>query len=129
MKIQLLSSLVFILAACGSNFDERLEHEARQYTEKHCPQRLDDITTLDSVVYEIGVRTYTRYLTVPGEAAATVRQNGEAVKAALLTELKNDAAWKTCKDEGINFKYIYRTSGSSEVIYTTTLTRSDYSMP
>ena len=49
-----------LLTACGNNFDERLKDEAEQLTKKHCPQQVDDITTLDSVVYDIERRTYVR---------------------------------------------------------------------
>ena len=50
MKKILLIMTASLLTACGNNFDERLKDEAEQLTKKHCPQQVDDITTLDSVV-------------------------------------------------------------------------------
>lgn len=86
---------VSLLTACGNNFDERLKDEAEQLTKKHCPQQVDDITTLDSVVYDMERRTYVRYFTLAADAVPVAKENRLAVKATLTDELKNDVSWKT----------------------------------
>lgn len=129
MKSLPLAILTLTLCACGQSFDERLKREAQTFTRTHCPQRLDAMTTLDSAVYDIPSRTYIRYYSVSASAIPVLQQNSLAVRAGLLNELKGDASWKSCKDEGVSFRYIYRVSGSSTPVYTTTLTATDYQSP
>lgn len=118
--------LSLILASCGSNFDSRLKTEAEQFTEKHCPQQVDDITTLDSAVYDISRRTYMRYFKLAASAMPVARENRLAVKASLLEELKSNASWKRCKDEHINFEYIYRNANHASDAFTIRLEPKDY---
>ena len=52
-KAFILLSAVFLcaLAGCQERFDERLQREAREFTEKHCPQEREPGTVLDSTTY------------------------------------------------------------------------------
>ncbi len=127
MKRLLFPTLLLLLGSCNNSFDKRLQQEAIDYTSKHCPQKLDSHTTLDSAVYDPASRTYIRYLTLSPSAAAAVMLDTSAVRPVLVEELRNDPSWKACKDEGISFSYVYRTDGKTEAVYQTTLTRSDYS--
>lgn len=124
----LFSTVVVLLTVCGcqGNFEERLKEEAQQYTLNHCPQRLDEVTMLDSVAFAVPTRTYTRYMSIPANAAAIIKNMRDAVKTNLLEELKNDASWKTCKEHGINFCYVYHVAGEALPILSVTLTPTDY---
>lgn len=115
-----------LLTACGNSFDERLKDEAEQLTKKHCPQQVDDITTLDSVVYDMERRTYVRYFTLAADAVPVAKENRLAVKATLTDELKNDASWKRVKDEKINFEYVYRDASNGTLAFTIRLEPTDY---
>lgn len=122
----LLIMTASLLTACGNNFDERLKNEAEQLTKKHCPQQVDDITTLDSVVYDMERRTYVRYFTLAADAVPVAKENRLAVKATLTDELKNDASWKRVKDEKINFEYVYRDASNGTLAFTIRLEPADY---
>lgn len=126
MKKILLIMTASLLTACGNNFDERLKDEAEQLTKKHCPQQVDDITTLDSVVYDMERRTYVRYFTLAADAVPVAKENRLAVKATLTDELKNDASWKHVKDEKINFEYVYRDASNGTLAFTIRLEPADY---
>ena len=126
MKKILLIMTASLLTACGNNFDDRLKDEAEQLTKKHCPQQVDDITTLDSVVYDMERRTYVRYFTLAADAVPVAKENRLAVKATLTDELKNDASWKRVKDEKINFEYVYRDASNGTLAFTIRLEPADY---
>lgn len=126
MKKILLIMTASLLTACGNSFDERLKDEAEQLTKKHCPQQVDDITTLDSVVYDMERRTYVRYFTLAADAVPVAKENRLAVKATLTDELKNDASWKRVKDEKINFEYVYRDASNGTLAFTIRLEPADY---
>lgn len=126
MKKILFVMTVGLLTACSGSFDERLKDEAEQLTEKHCPQQVDEITRLDSVAYDMKRRTYVRYFTLAADAVSVAKENRLAVKAALTDELKNDASWKRCKDEKINFEYVYRDGGNGSTAFTIRLEPADY---
>lgn len=44
-------TLVGLTTACQESFDQSLEREAREYTNRHCPQEVETGTILDSLVY------------------------------------------------------------------------------
>lgn len=115
-----------LFAACGGNFDERLKNEAQKLTQNHCPQQVDDITTLDSVVYNVNQRVYIRYFTLKSSAYPVAKENRLAVKMSLLDELKNDASWKRCKDEKISFEYVYHDGYHKNSKFTILLKPKDY---
>lgn len=125
-KAILCPTLLLMLTACGLSFDKRMKREAEVFTQTHCPQIIDPVTTLDSTVYDIHTRTYIRYYSLPEHTQQAVQTNKALLRTTLLDELMNDASWKTCKDEGINFKYVYHISGTSTVVATFLLTAEDY---
>ena len=96
--------------------------EAREYTQKHCPEKLDEFTTLDSMVYNSEERT----LTVEDAVAELLRSNRPSIKETLLANLRNDAKWKTCKDKETNFGYIYKTRNGNQPVCRIVLKPEDY---
>lgn len=127
------ATLVFLLSAiaftssCQEDFDQRLAREAKEMTERHCPQRMDDFTTLDSVAYSISSRTYTRYFTASPQTPEKIFKSKTFLHNSLLEELKNDVSWNTCKENGINFAYIYREAQTRRIVYSTVITKKEYS--
>lgn len=62
--IKTISALVISVlssASCQMNFDERLQHEAEDFTKNNCPQEPEAGTRLDSVAYSPQSKTYTLY--------------------------------------------------------------------
>lgn len=125
-KILSLFFLAFSLVSCGSGFDERLKNEAEQLTKNHCPQHVDDITTLDSVVYDVNRKTFVRYFSLESKAVSIAKENRLAIKMSLLDELKTDATWKRCKDEKINFEYVYSDASNGHRAFVINFTPKDY---
>lgn len=119
-------ALAFSISSCKhENFDERCSREAKEYTLKQCPQRIDKGITLDSMAYhKVGEgdnasdRTFTYYYTFSDiqdsmlnkllkEYPDTVRKRFDEFKAAMLQGLTNSVQLKPYKDKGFNFEYIY----------------------
>ena len=129
-KSFLILSVLFLFS-CQEDFDTHLRKEVLKYTQKHCPMRIEKGNTLDSMTYEVSTRTLTRWHTLSDvmdlpESKTFFSNHPELVRNELLKELRGDAEKGTCKDEGISFKYVYRSSANGEVIFTTTFTKSDY---
>ena len=96
------------LTSCGQSFDERFAQEVARENKVHCPQRLDAQTMLDSVAYSPATRTYTRFCSLPTASFDVVIQNAATVDQSLLSDLRSDTSWNTCKEEGITFRYVYK---------------------
>lgn len=126
MKRILYSLLLLAFTGCGNSFDDRMKVETKEYTERHCPQRLDGYTVLDSAVYDIPSRTYCRYFSVSPEATPALSAHFTALRSGLLDELKNDTQLKECKDEGIIFSYLYRNADTGLEIWHVTFGPDDY---
>ena len=108
--IRVVYGCLLALAMCGCqrSFDEQLAEEARAYTEKHCPQRLDDYTMLDSTVYDLQNRTYKNYLTLGRETPPTLLDNLPLVRQSLIRDLQDNPNWNSARERGVRFEYIYR---------------------
>ena len=120
-----------VLSSCQEDFDHHLQREAISYTQKHCPQNIETGITLDSATYDIPSRTYTQWHTLSGfldspEAHKASLDNLDKLKAQLVTTLRGDTKWETCKENGIDFAYAYRSASKGEQIFKITLTPKDY---
>lgn len=89
--------LFLFLVGCNNNLNNRMVREAQEYTQKHCPQRLDDFTVLDSMVYDVSTRIYWRCFSIDTSAASVVLSRKDVLKQYLVNELKGDAKWKHVK--------------------------------
>lgn len=128
-KLTLALSFLLLLAvnvACYENFDKRLQREAREYTENHCPWEPEPGSRLDSTVYSPKNRTYTCYYTLAEANESVFRENTPLLHHFLLNELKENVEYKALKDERINFAYIYRSQTSGRMIYETVLKAEEY---
>ena len=125
----LLSAAVFF--SCQESFDERCAREAREYTEKRCPQEQGDGCVLDSMAYDIATRTY-RYFYTLYDVLDDERMRQQIVERKselheeLLRALRNSIALKECKAQGINFNYVYTSQSTRERLIDITFTKKDY---
>lgn len=126
----LLLSAVTMLAACNfENFDERCAREAREYTEKQCPQRMDICTIMDSLTYDQSTHTLTYYYTLEGELDTDSMMNKEncgKIEDLLRKNVINSVNLKTYKEHGINFSYCYYSKATGKVRFQTCFTPDDY---
>ncbi len=108
--------LIGSLYSCQfENFDKRCMREAKEYTEKQCPRRMDAYTIMDSMIYSSAERTLHYYYTIEGELdnekmeEADVR---EELNGLLLNHIINAVELKTYKEHKISFCYHYHSQSS-----------------
>lgn len=131
MKHYILPALCLLLCSCQESFDQRCQREAEEYTRKFCPRKVEASNTLDSTTYDIKTRTYCYWYTLSGqfdtpEALAALRQERETLRASLRNSLINSVELRKCKEEGINFAYIYRSAASGKTVLDIRFTKADY---
>lgn len=129
--ILLFMTIIGMTYSCQEDFDHHLQREAKEYTKKHCPLNVEVGNTLDSVTYDISSRTYTQWFTFSGfldspEARQASLSNMDKLKNQLCRTLRGDTKWETCKENGINFSYVYFSTSAKEIIFQITLTPNDY---
>lgn len=127
--------ILFLLAtlAAGAchfeSFDERCERETREYTQKQCPRRLDEYTTMDSTVYDMDTRTITYYYSFEGildDPATLTEEATRTLRHQLCKNVINSIELKAYKEKGLNFRYSYRSRATGKQLFKTTVTPKDY---
>ena len=123
--------LAVLLTSCGGTFDERLDAEAREYTEKHLPALIEPGHMLDSITYEAKQRTLHEWHTFLGqldtpEAETAIKENEPMMRQTVLENLRQDTKWQTCKEEGIRFSYHYRSARTGDTVMVLTFNASEY---
>ncbi|MBO4430936.1 MAG: hypothetical protein J5790_06315 [Bacteroidaceae bacterium] len=127
--------LFFVMLLAFTSCQERkadfFERDAREYTEKNCPQMLDEYTTLDSVVYvkeKDGAGDLVQYYSLNLNEAARqelMNQLGELAEMN-LTAVRNSIVFAKHKEEGVSFTYIYHDATTGEKIVEYHFTKKDY---
>ena len=124
-------TLAIILSACQTPLDKRIEQEAREYTEKHCPNWIDACTRLDSTTYDIASRTYTYWYCVTGAADSddyfsTIQADSLLSRQRFAQALRNNPDLKQTLEAKINICYRYRSEQTQQVRFSITVTPEDY---
>ena len=127
--------LFFVMLLAFTSCQERkadfFERDAREYTEKNCPQMLDEYTTLDSVVYvkeKDGAGDLVQYYSLNLNEAARQELMNQLGKLAdmNLTAVRNSIVFAKHKEEGVSFTYIYHDATTGEKIVEYHFTKKDY---
>ena len=126
-KIFLFACLALIFAACQESLEDKCEREAKAYTAKKCPYKMDQNTTLDSLTFDKATHTFQYYYRLTGNADAEGVLDSVQVIKLLRDELKNTTAMKLYKDNGYNFSYTFLSEKEpTKVLYNVVLTKKDY---
>ena len=130
----LLPLMALAVSGCGrKSIDEQFAEGARQETQQMCPRKMDDCTTLDSIVYDIPTRTQIHYYTFSGQMddKSIFTENFTAdIRETMLKSLRNEIKLKKQMDAGISFAYIYRSEKQKgRTIFELTFTKEDYTGP
>lgn len=126
-KLCIIAVIGLMLAACQESLEDRCEREAKAYTRKSCPMKIDRFTTLDSLVFERTTHTLHYYYTLDGEADSLGMLEQIDVEQLLRNELKNSTTVKQFKDNKYRFAYTYwSTKKPGERLYELVLTEKDY---
>lgn len=109
--------------------DEKFKRDFEQYTQKECPKFVDPCTRLDSACYDIETKTLSYNYTVQdmldNEEIYTEETN-DTFYEDILKGLKNSIQMKPYKDEGVTFRYAYRSSTTGKMLLVLTYTPEDY---
>ena len=123
--------MLWAFTSCQERKADFFEREAREYTEKNCPQMLDKYTILDSVVYvreKDGAGDLVQYYTLNLNEEARnelMNQLGELAEMN-LTAVRNSIVFAKHKEEGVSFTYIYHDATTGEKIVEYHFTKKDY---
>ncbi len=121
---------LLICGACNRETkDEKFKSDFQQFTQKECPKYVDPCTRLDSACYDIASRTLSYHYTVQDmldDEAIYTEELTDAFHDDILKSLKNSIQLKTYKDEGITFRYDYRSTTTGKMLLVLTFTKEDY---
>ncbi len=129
MKQLTILSMLLLLMACQEKKFDRLEREAREYTVRNCPKVIDQITTLDSIVFHNdGSLDYIYYynVTLTDELREGFESVREGVREQTLKGLRNSIELKMVKEAGLNIVYVYRDAETGKEIMRNSFTQEDY---
>ena len=123
--------LLLVLNSCQEKKADFFEREAKEYTEKHCPTKMDAVTTLDSIVFvkgedRIGDLLLYYSLSLDETSRKILMDNLGQLADMNLNDLRNSIALAMYKEEGVEFTYIYHDASTGEKIVEFHLTKKDY---
>ena len=128
-KSLIILSALCGLSSCQESFDERCTREAREYTEKQCPRRMDAYTVMDSLTYDTPSRTLHYFYTLEGlldNDSVTSAEFQDALKDLLHKYIMNSVDLKTYKEKGLNFCYHYYSRSTGKERCKALFTPTDY---
>lgn len=103
IKPAVLLCVSLMLCACNfENFDKRCAREAKEYTEKQCPRRMDPYTVMDSLTYQEHTHTLAYHYTLEGKLdndSILTRELFDAFAQQLRKELINSVDLKMYKEK------------------------------
>jgi len=128
MKKYCIMFMSFILfTACQESLEDRCARETREYTQKNCPVKLDNNTTLDSMTFERDSHTLHYYYRLTGLADRdSILQDIDAART-LKEELKNTTSLRIYKENKYRFAYTFHSEKNPEkVLLEVVFTDKDY---
>ena len=120
---------LLLLAACQEKKFDRFEREANEYTMRHCPKQMDELTVLDSMVFHNdGSLLYKYYYTVQltEEQRKAFQDILGDVRDISLKGVRNSIDLKPMKEAGLTFVYIYRDAETGKRLAKYVITPEDY---
>ena len=126
-KLFYISIFTLLFVSCQESLEERCAREAMSYTEKKCPAKIGENTTIDSLIFERESHTLHYYYTLTGNADNMGVFSSVDIRKILLDEVKNSTSIKAYKDNGYNFAYTYLSGkDKGKVLFNATFTEKDY---
>jgi len=126
-KVFIFACLALIFAACQESLEDRCAREAKVYTAKNCPSKVEENIILDSLTFERATHTLHYYYRMTGIADQEGVLDSVEARKALKEGLKNTTAMKTYKDNDYNFTYTYFSSKDpKKLLFEATFTKKDY---
>jgi hypothetical protein len=123
----MIASFALFLTACQESLEDRCAREAKEFTRKNCPSKIEKNINIDSLTFERETHTLHYYYTLTGNAdreGVMEEINGLDI---LKENLKNSTAMKVYKENHYNFTYTYHSEKDpKKVLLEVTLTDKDY---
>lgn len=125
-------SLVAILSltSCQESKRDRIEREAREYTEKNCPRaELQDIIYLDSLVcHNDSNDNYVYYYSVKADSVMIEQMKAgyDDARKLLLKGIRNSIDLRYIKEERLNIIYAYYDAATHKKIQEYVFTPEEY---
>jgi len=130
MKNFVLFIILISLISCQKkSFDERVTEEIEKFNKQEAPKRLDPVSTLDSMTFDVGTHALTYHYTLEGVAddeSVLTEDVKHEHRTALLKNLKGSIQLKPHKEQGLKFVYKYYSKKSGKVLIKESFTRKDY---
>lgn len=118
------------LSACRKqSYEEKVMQDMENYNRKEAPKRMDQVTMLDSLVFDPDSRTIVYYYTLEGMAddetlfTDDIRQQQHD---GLLNNLKGSIQLRSYKEHELNFEYRYYSKKSGHLIMKFQFSADDY---
>jgi len=126
-KVFVFACLALLFTACQESLEDRCAREAKAYTAKNCPAKMEENIIIDSLTFERATHTLHYYYRMTGIADKEDALDTVAAKKILKDGLKNTTSMKTYKDNNYNFAYTYHSSKDpKKVLFEVTFTKNDY---
>ena len=126
-KFWLITAVILLFTSCQESLEERCEREAREYTQKNCPMKMDNNTILDSMTFERATLTLHYYYRLTGFADQDSVMDKVDATNILKNELKNTTTLKAYKDSNYRFAYTFRSEKDpTKILFDATFTAEDY---
>ena len=126
-NLWVIGVFALLLTSCQESLEDRCEREAKEYTKKNCPVKLDNNTTLDSLTFERASHTLHYYYRLTGTAdREDILQEIDAV-GSLKEELKNTTTLRVYKEKKYRFAYTFHSEKDpKKVLLEVVFTDKDY---
>lgn len=122
--------MVMLLVSCQEKRARRFEREAREFTETNCPQQMDAMTCLDSMVYvpdEQGGELIQYYsLKLTSEQRAEMMNKLGEINDVNLRIVRNSIPFTKYREAGVSFTFIYRDATVGDKIVEYHFAKEDY---
>ena len=126
----IISLMVMLLVSCQEKRARRFEREAREFTETNCPQQMDAMTCLDSMVYvpdEQGGELIQYYsLKLTSEQRAEMMNKLGEINDVNLRIVRNSIPFTKYREAGVSFTFIYRDATVGDKIVEYHFAKEDY---
>lgn len=130
--ILLLTSCLTCVSCGRKSLDEQFYEDAQKETLQMCPRKIDDCTTLDSIVYDMKKRVQNHYYSFSGrmdDEALYTDNFREDIRETLLKSLRNEIKLKKQMEAGIGFGYHYYSATTHKPLMQVVFKEKDYTGP
>lgn len=127
MPLLCLSALM--LSCNYESFEKRCMREAKEYTMKYCPKRMNDYTMMDSLTFDQTSNSLCYYYSLEGildNDSIFSPDVTDTFTEQIKKELTNSVELKAYKEKDINFCYLYISKSTGKTLYRVNFTPEDY---